>query len=105
MDYGLIFFFNPSAIKLNPRIVKRIATPGNTVIHQAIPSVDLDSIRILPQLGVGGCTPNPRKLKPDSIKIAPAIPRVAFTNTGPTALGIKCLLMILKLEAPSARSA
>ena len=84
-----MIFFRPSAMKLNPRMVTNIAKPGNKVIHQAMPSVDLDSIRIFPQLGIGGCTPSPRKLKLDSSKIAPAIPKVALTRTGPIALGIK----------------
>ena len=35
------------------------------------------SFSITPQLGVGGCTPKPRKLKLASDKTAPAIPKLA----------------------------
>ena len=36
---------------------------------------------------MGGCTPRPRKLREDSIRMAPATPRVAETSTGAAALG------------------
>ena len=40
---------------------------------------------IVPQLGVGGCTPSPRKLSDASPMIAPAMPSVACTTTAGTA--------------------
>ncbi|OPY10892.1 MAG: hypothetical protein A4E67_00414 [Syntrophaceae bacterium PtaB.Bin038] len=45
------------------------------------------AVRMLPQLGVGGCTPIPRKLRADSVRIAPATPRVAATSTEAMQLG------------------
>ena len=44
-------------------------------------------VSVCPQLGVGCCTPKPRKLRLDSVRIAPASPSVAATTTGPTTLG------------------
>jgi hypothetical protein len=35
----------------------------------------------VPQLGVGGCTPSPRKLSAASERIAPAMPNVDCTVT------------------------
>ena len=42
---------------------------------------------MLPQLGVGGCTPRPRKDSPLSSRIALPTPRVAATTAGPSAFG------------------
>ena len=42
---------------------------------------------IVPQLGVGGCTPRPRKLSDASAMIAPAMPSVACTTTAGSAVG------------------
>ncbi|MNC76091.1 hypothetical protein D3C75_1277440 [compost metagenome] len=42
---------------------------------------------MLPQLAVGGCTPMPRKLRPDSAMIAAATPKVALTMIGASAFG------------------
>ncbi len=61
--------------------------------------------RIFPQLGSGGCTPRPRKERPDSISIAPATPKVAATNTGERAFGRICLNMSLLSLAPTALAA
>lgn len=60
---------------------------------------------MLPQLGNGSCTPSPKKLRPDSVRIAPPIRNVADTMTGAIAFGRMCLKIILALLAPSARAA
>ena len=56
----------------------------------------------MPQLGIGGCAPIPKKLKPASSKIAEAKLEAAITITGPSTLGNICLLMIRKLLKPNA---
>ena len=53
---------------------------------------------MFPQLGAGGWTPNPRKLRLASIKIAEATPSVAVTKTGANA-------SIIFVPAPFARDA
>src|SRR3990167_4707969 len=60
----------PSPNKLKPKIVRSIDSPGNNPNHQATPKVDFDSAKIFPQLGDGGWTPRPKKLKDDSNRIA-----------------------------------
>ena len=57
------------------------------VSHGASNKKFLPSERILPQVASGGCTPKPRKLKADSVRIADATPSVAETSTGAIALG------------------
>ncbi len=42
---------------------------------------------ILPQLGIGGCAPIPRKLRPLSIKMAEAKLAAEIIITGVSALG------------------
>src|SRR5690606_30285798 len=76
-----------SPTRLKPSTVTRISRPGNRAIHQAKAKVSLPAVSMLPQLGVGGCTPSPRKLRPPSTRIAPAIPSVAVTSTGGRAPG------------------
>src|ERR1041385_6010144 len=60
---------------------------------------------MLPHVGVGGCAPNPRKLKPASSKIAEAKFDEASTKIGPMILGKICRLMIRTLLKPIDRAA
>jgi len=60
---------------------------------------------MLPQDGVGGCTPRPRKLRDDSMSIAPPTPSTAETKTGAIALGRMCLKIIRVSRAPTALEA
>ena len=60
---------------------------------------------MFPHVAWGGGTPNPRKLKPASVKMAEAMPMVAETSTGATALGMICRKIILKLPIPRAFAA
>ncbi len=83
----------------------RMAIPGNAVSHHASKIYSLPFVRMFPQLGFGGCTPNPRKLRPASRSTAVASPIVAVTKTGARALGRICRKMILRLPAPRLRAA
>ena len=65
-----------------------MAMPGMKVSQGASKMKFLPFERILPQVAWGGGTPNPKKLKPASVKMAEAIPMVAETSTGAMALGI-----------------
>ena len=71
-----------------------IANPGIKVNHHAKSMKSRDCDNISPQLGVGGCTPNPKKLNDDSMSMVEAIPNVADTITGAMALGSICLKII-----------
>ena len=42
----------------------------------------IDSLIIKPQLGIGGITPRPRKLMPDSERMADGMPSVVATTIG-----------------------
>jgi hypothetical protein len=63
------------------------------------------SLIISPQDEVGGCMPSPRKLRIDSVAMAPAIPRLATTITGAMTLGSTWVKMILQTPMPDARAA
>src|SRR5690348_6125477 len=54
---------------------------------------------------VGGCTPNPRNDSVDSVTMAAAIARVAFTRIGPIVLGRRWRTMMRVFDAPDARAA
>ena len=56
---------------------------------------------IPPQLGVGGCAPMPKKLKPLSINIAEAKLEAAITHNGAILFGKICLKSIRKSEKPN----
>ena len=58
-----------------------------------------------PQLAVGAWMPMPRKLRDASYMMALGIPNVTRTITVEMLLGIKCLVIILKSEAPLALAA
>src|SRR5215470_7532547 len=63
----------------------KMARPGKAVNHQALGSKTRPLERIEPQLAAEGGTPNPRKLRVDSIRIADATPNVAATKIGASA--------------------
>ena len=60
---------------------------------------------MMPQLGVGGCTPSPMKLRPASSRIAFGIARVAATMSGASVFGRRCLRRMKPLRAPAPREA
>ena len=53
-----------------------------------------------PQLGAGGCTPNPSRLSPASVMMAPAMPNGAATRAGDKALGRMWRKMIRRSRRP-----
>ena len=55
---------------------------------------------MLPQVACGGCTPRPRKERPDSVRIAAGMPSVIATSTGAIALGRMWRQMMRKPLAP-----
>src|SRR5262245_20199685 len=59
---------------------------------------------MLPQLGLGGGSPRPRKLRPASARMTPAIPTVAWTMTGPAMLGRRWRTRMRSELAPAARA-
>src|SRR5262245_2035236 len=75
----------PSPMKLAASTARLIAAPGANQSQGCVASVAglRASLRIDPQLGVGWVTPRPRKLRPASVRIAPAIPSEPATVSGP----------------------
>ena len=63
------------------------------------------SISMLPQVGIGGWTPRPKKLSDDSRMIALPTASVAPTTIGPITLGRMCRPIMRTLPAPIARAA
>ena len=59
----------------------------------------------MPQLGIGGCAPKPKKLNPVSNKIAEAKFAEATTKIGPAIFGKICLIIVLCVENPNAFAA
>src|SRR5512137_883812 len=82
-----------------------MARPGKIAIHGAIVICDCAFLSILPQVGVGGWTPNPKKLSVDSVRIADPTRSVAETMMGLAAFGKMCRHMIRKLRVPLIRAA
>lgn len=61
---------SPSPNKLNPKITMVIHNPGISDKYGCVNRYPLECESILPQLGAGGGTPSPRKLKDASVRIA-----------------------------------
>ena len=78
---------SPSPTRLNAVTVMKMAAPGKVTSHHAYVMYVCDCFSTSPQLAAGGGTPNPRKLRPDSVRMAPATPNVADTQTGASAFG------------------
>ena len=89
---------NPSPIKLKAKtdIIKN--KPGNKDNPGAIRKKSFPSFIIVPQLGIDGGNPNPKKDKPASLIIALEIPKLYIIIIGPTQLGSICLTIILMFE-------
>ena len=77
----------------------KIISPGNIASHHAL-DAPLASFRSEPHVTVVALTPNPRKLKAASVRIAPAIANAPETSTGAIAFGITCLKIICFPEKP-----
>src|SRR5450759_442952 len=95
----------PSPRKFTASTVIRIARPGKIVNQGLVDMVLWASCSMLPQLGVGGLTPRPRKLSEDSRMIAPPTPRVAPTMIGAIALGKIWRKTMRRSRSPTMREA
>src|SRR5699024_1507110 len=84
----------------NPSVIKIIAPPGNTVIHQALVMTFFPSYKIFPKLGSGAGTPAPKKLSMASFIIDMAKINVAWTISGEIVLGAICPQIIRVERAP-----
>lgn len=75
---SLLFAFSckKSAICIRENVIKKMKNPGKKLTHHAIPMTSLPSLNKLPQLICGALIPSPRKLSPDSARIAPPTPKV-----------------------------
>jgi hypothetical protein len=60
---------------------------------------------MLPQLGFAGPSPNPKKLKPDSMSTASETSSVASTISTDAAFGSKCLKSMRRVLIPNADAA
>ncbi len=80
---------NPSPIKLMANTATKIKIPAGTHLHGSAVNTRIDWApdKMFPQLGLGGCTPTPKKLKEASVRIAVAIPKVALTKIGEMTFG------------------
>ena len=63
------------------------------------------SLMMLPQLGAGGGVPSPRKLRPDSTRMAHANPKVTCTTNGAIVCGAIWLARMRRSLAPMTRAA
>ena len=81
-------------LSLSPSTVKKMASPGNTESHGAVVIWSRASESMLPQLGKGGRMPRPRNDSAASDRMAPPMPRVAITISGPRMLGSTCVNMM-----------
>src|SRR5882724_7718745 len=95
----------PSPSRLMPSTVTRMARPGKVASHHAVDKYARPSASMPPQVGVGGCTPRPRKDRADSITITRAMSRVATTSQGVKALGSTWRARIRQSRLPSATAA
>ena len=77
----------PSPTRFSRDTVTNIAIPGARVRCQA--PVAYPSLKVCPHDGTEA-SPNPKKDKVLSVRIAEATPNVALTRTGPNALGNMC---------------
>ena len=90
---------SPNKLIENANMTKKIA--GKKVIHHSPENKKSLPILInVPNEGVVGGTPTPKKLKVDSVMIAKAKPIVAITKIGRSMLGKICLNIIKKFERP-----
>ena len=87
LNDGSIASRSPSPAIFHPRTVITMARPGKTqsvgyACRKFRPPASMD-----PQVGVGAGGPSPRKLRPDSTRIAEARRRVAITIIGASTFG------------------
>src|SRR5690606_40505919 len=76
---------------LNASTQTKIAAPGKTLSHHALPMKDCASKSIRPHEGWGGCTPRPKNESAASDSIANASDKEVCTMIGPEMFGSTCL--------------
>ena len=90
---------SPNKLIENARITKNIA--GKKVIHHSPENKkSFPNLINVPNDGVVGGTPTPKKLNVDSAIIASAKPIVPITRTGLIIFGKICLNIVSKFETP-----
>ena len=72
---------SPSPARLKASTIRVIAIPGQNISQGFLDMKLRASPMIFPQDGVSGLIPTPRKLRPDSIRIAKAVMKLAITTT------------------------
>ena len=96
----------PSPSRLNANTVSVIAAPGNSTSHHGGTSPAFsESASMLPQVGVGGGMPTPRKPSAASMMIATPRCVVARIKYGATHCGRMCRAIMRICEAPRPRAA
>src|SRR5262249_1210844 len=83
---GVKASFNPSPIKLSPRTLMKMVSPGKVAVHQALRMNWSACISIWPREITLG-SPTPRKLNEASVMMAPAVRSEAVGMTTGKALG------------------
>lgn len=78
--------------------------PGNTVVHHSVLMYAYLSCIVSPHVDIF-TSPNLRKLMTTSVRMFPAMRRVAVTMTGVSMFGMTWRSIILLLLTPSARDA
>ena len=84
-----------------------IMRPGGTQNQGMSSMIEMfcASLSMLPQLGIGTCTPKPKKLSPASVRMALAMPKLAATVMGATTLGRMWRMIIHFCSTPTAWAA
>src|SRR5690606_4357827 len=103
--FGSSASLSPSPMTLKASTVTVMARPEKTASHGLLKMLLTPERIMLPQLGVGGCTPRPRKLKLASVRMAVAIHKVDMTEMGPRMLGMMWRRMMRASLTPMARHA
>src|SRR6185437_6348577 len=95
----------PSPSRLRPSTVIMRAAPGMVIIQGASTMYCRPSAMMLPQVGVGGTAPTPRKDSVASVSTAYANRKESCTISGAIALGRMCRRRIRQCPAPAATAA
>src|SRR4030095_15249013 len=94
-----------SPVRLKASTAAMMASPENVVSHGQHLMYWRASLRMLPQLGVGGGMPSPRKDRLASVRMAVAMYRVPTTTSAYRALGNTWRAITRSCPLPRARAA
>src|SRR5471032_668809 len=101
---GFMASLSPSPTRLSASTVRKMASPGNTLIHQAM-RITLRPAPIMKPQDIRLGSPSPRNDRPLSSRMALATIRLASTMMGESALGRISRKMIAVRERPSTSAA